>query len=109
MQKTTFLIFTYAIHAAFAVEPSSSYARLPMSFEPDLGQAGGKADYLARGAGYTIELRSGKAVLHIPDPQIPNGFSVSFPGAKPQPRVHAVDRLPGSANYFLGNRAAWRQ
>jgi len=33
---------------------SSSYGKLPISFEPNQGQAEGVFQYLARGAGYTL-------------------------------------------------------
>jgi len=39
------------------------YGRLPMHFEPNLGQAAGEVRYLARGAGYSLFLTDTEAVL----------------------------------------------
>jgi hypothetical protein len=39
------------------------YAKLPLSFEPNLGQANSDAKFLARGDGYSLFLNSDQAVL----------------------------------------------
>src|SRR3954471_7701552 len=44
---------------------SSSYGKLPISFEPNQGQTAGVVQYLARGAGYTLFLTPGEMVLTL--------------------------------------------
>jgi hypothetical protein len=43
----------------------TTYAQLPMSFEPNQGQTDGQVDFLARGRGYTLLLTSDEAVLTL--------------------------------------------
>ena len=44
---------------------SSSYGKLPISFELNQGQADGTVQFLARGMGYTLFLTPGEAVLSL--------------------------------------------
>src|SRR5712692_4191062 len=44
---------------------NASYGRLPLSFEPNRGQADRAVDFVARGAGYTVYLSRGSAVLTL--------------------------------------------
>ncbi|HEV2492825.1 MAG TPA: SBBP repeat-containing protein [Terriglobia bacterium] len=49
-------------------EPDVAYGRLPLSFEPNVGQAGSAPDsvkFLSRGAGYALFLTSNEAVLAL--------------------------------------------
>jgi len=51
------------------------YGKLPLSFEANRGQTGAQADYLARGAGYSLFLTGAKAVFafsHRPAPAFVN-------------------------------------
>ncbi len=43
--------------------PGEAYGRLPLSFEPNVGQAGGQFQFLARGSGYGLYLSPTGAVL----------------------------------------------
>jgi hypothetical protein len=42
-----------------------SYARLPLSFEPNEGQADGEVKFVSRGSGYTLLLTGTEAVLQL--------------------------------------------
>src|ERR1019366_6626 len=62
-----------AAHAAAPV-PSSArlaadYGKLPISFEVNQGQTDKPVQFLARGAGYTLFLTPGEAVLSLHAPQ----------------------------------------
>ena len=54
-----------SIQQAAPTHPSGGqavdYLRLPISFEANRGQAGSRVKFLARGAGYTLLLKSGEA------------------------------------------------
>jgi len=135
------LCFLYLSPAGVAAPASSSgtvpnapqYSALPLSFEPNQGQAEATADFLARGRGYAIFLTSDGAVLRLrnlaagtnvrqgdshpanraagqrPVPQNAGAqeadsiLRLRLVGALSHPVTQAEDRLPGKANYFLGN------
>ena len=109
---------------------SSSYGKLPISFEPNQGQTAGVVQYLARGAGYTLFLTPGEMVLtlhaSLPGTRKPDGAPMppaivppALEGAEKPAAVrmrligsnkHAqalgVDMLPGKSNYLIGRDPA---
>lgn len=111
-------------HGAFtevtpSARPVSLYARLPIRFEENRGQAHTRAQFLARGIGYSLFLSSTEAVLKL------RGKSATLPiayparkysvlrmrldGANPTARAVGIDELPGRDNYFIGSdRTRWR-
>ncbi|ACL01790.1 conserved repeat domain protein [Desulfatibacillum aliphaticivorans] len=102
---------------------NAAVRRLPMTFEPNAGQAQGQVRFIARCPG---------AVLYFYDNAVDfcveggNGASgdrggntsgirrtdrirMRLDGARPSPQIEAVGRLPGKANYFTGkNPAQWK-
>jgi len=46
----------------------ADYGKLPLNFEPNLGQADARVDFLARGAGYSLFLDPTEAVLSLHKP-----------------------------------------
>src|SRR3954453_4071971 len=44
---------------------SKTYSNLPMSFEKNVGQSRAGADFIARGAGYSVSFAPGEAVLAL--------------------------------------------
>jgi uncharacterized repeat protein (TIGR01451 family) len=108
---------------------SSSYGKLPISFEANHGQTDARVRFLARGAGYNVFLTSSEVVLalhrsHGDDMQshrLPSsmlhgtaaGISeaavetatvrMQLIGSDPSNRVEGMDALPGKANYLIGN------
>ena len=109
---------------------SSSYGKLPISFEVNQGQTAGVVQYLARGAGYTLFLAPGEMVLslHASPPAASNLHGTAFRtetmppatagagkpdflrmqliGSNEQAQALGVDPLPGKSNYFIGNDPA---
>jgi hypothetical protein len=105
---------------------SSSYGNLPISFEINQGQADPSAQFLARGAGYALYLRSNDALLALrsrhsgPSKQRGSTFPLRGPeltdkdsgassfahlqliNSNPSVRGEGLDRLPGLSNYFAG-------
>ncbi|HTW48519.1 MAG TPA: SBBP repeat-containing protein [Acidobacteriaceae bacterium] len=88
---------------------AASYARLPLSFEANAGQADARAQFLARGNGYTLALTADGAELSLRTAQGASGaLRMEVAGARATaPRGEA--QLPGTVSYFLGNDPAeWR-
>src|SRR6266513_84438 len=115
--------------AAFAeTRVSQSYGKLPLHFEANQGQTHQEVRFLARGAGYSLYLTAGEAVLVLTKPNpdakrdlrstperlgtqargTPVVVRMSLVGAAPKPRVSGLDELPGKANYLIGKPAKWR-
>ena len=114
----------------------AGYGRLPMHFEPNLGQTADEVKFVARGPGYTLFLTAGEAVLALRpsqpasdrvDPRhrrrpfeleaMTREAAPAVPGAvirtrlegatrNPAPQPEGVEKLPGISNYFLGNEPA---
>ena len=81
-------------------------ASLPLSFEPNVGQADPRVKFLSRGRVYTLFLTKDQAILTSENGK---GKSENEPvrlrivGAKPDAEATGRDELPGKANYFIGN------
>ena len=105
-----------ANHAAVVQQ----YVKLPLSFEPNLGQANSDAKFLARGDGYSLFLTSNEAVLAMaghstkstqPAAKAAHSTGVlrmELLGSNPAPNFSAQDELPGKSNYFIGDQKNWR-
>jgi hypothetical protein len=126
----TFLVwFALPATAATDVRVSESYGKLPLQFEANRGQTHKDVRFLSRGAGYSLYLTAGEAVLVLSEPDADatrdargtqarsgakaHGKSValrmSLVGAARKPVVTGADELPGKANYFIGkDRSQWR-
>src|ERR1700690_3724685 len=90
------------------------YAKLPLSFEPNLGQAKGDTKFLARGDGYSLFLTSDQAVLVMKGHASKSAkgatgvLDMQLVGSNPAPNFAAQDELPGKTNYFIGKQENWR-
>lgn len=82
----------------------SSLANAPLYFE------GGDASFTARGAQCNVTLAPAAAEMILGKPgSTARTVRLRFAGANPAAAMAGLDRLPGAANYFLGNDAAnWR-
>ncbi|HEV2378875.1 MAG TPA: SBBP repeat-containing protein [Terriglobia bacterium] len=107
--------------ASSPVRLADTYARLPLSFEANQGQAQKPVQFVSRGQGYTLALSAGEAVLALKGRQLsvvsrqsqPSGsienraadslLAMRLLGSSPKAAVTASDQLPGRANYFIGN------
>jgi hypothetical protein len=93
----------------------AAYGQVPLSFEPNLGQANSQVDFLSHGSGYTLFLNAGGATLSLqsgqagasarslPDTQAPSVVQMKLVGANTAAKATGLDRQPGISNYFLGN------
>jgi RHS repeat-associated protein len=111
------------------------FARLPLSFEPNMGQTDSPVRFQVRGLGGMIHFAEDETVLTLPGrrrgqdttaanrqdmPLAADALSATevisyhvlrqqFLGADPHPAVTGTTALPGKVNYFLGSdHAQWR-
>ncbi len=108
---------------------SEAFAKLPLAFEENRGQASKTADFIARGAGYSIALSSTETVLTLGKDQAKSGsvvgreekamlasqregqerLSLKFLGANAKAVRAGLEELPGKSNYLIGNDSTkWR-
>jgi len=88
-------------------EIASAYGKLPLSFEPNHGQADAAARFLTRGAGYQLLLTHKGAELRLQGAVRPAVVSMQLVNASPAPRMSGVGELPGKVNYFRGRPTDW--
>src|SRR2546426_194382 len=106
----------------------AAYGKLPLSFEANSGQADNSVRFLSHGRGYTVSLTGTEADVCFGAPErcgtrsavkdneaalhetarsggAPAGTLVrmKLAGANREPEVSGLDRLPGTANYFIGS------
>lgn len=79
-------------------------AGLPLSFEPNQGQAGASADFLAHGEGRTLSVNARGACLYLPGGKL----SIRLAGARAAAEPEALAPLPGKASSLRGDRRLWR-
>ncbi len=105
---------------------NEAYGKLPLSFEANRGQVSAHASFLSRGAGYTLFLTPGEAMLSLlkkdsdkaankDDARIEPSLVASgtlrwkLVDANSSPVVEGINELTGKSNYFTGRDArAWR-
>jgi hypothetical protein len=85
----------------------ASLAHLPISFEPNQGQTGSAAKFVAHGHGYALYLAPSEAILTLPEGSQNHlrqtAVEMMLSGANLRPEMAGADRLPGHSNYFIGN------
>jgi hypothetical protein len=100
-------LFAADVSAGTNIE--AAYAKLPLGFERNQGQAAAEVDYLSRGRNATLFLTGHEAVLTLRgDRAKPAVLRMRLAGANPQATVAAEEPLQGKVNYLLGNdRRQW--
>lgn len=82
-----------------------SYGKLPLSFEPNHGQAHRKIKYVSRGAGYLLLLTADQATLSLGSEQL----RMKVEGGNSRAKVSAEAQLESVSNYLIGNnRKEWQ-
>jgi hypothetical protein len=97
------------------------YGKLPLSFEPNLGQTAKEVQWLARGPQYTLFLAGHDAVLELnkivpaaqhgaPATISSSAVRMNLLGAMTVDAANGEDAQPGKANYFTGrDPAKWQR
>src|SRR4030095_13651229 len=105
---------TTANTAEVKMTVSENYGKLPLSFEPNMGQSAKAVKFLSRGNGYTVFLTATEAVFSLRrDHRSSNAASrarlrMKLTGANEAASVEGQQPLPGKVNYMIGNdRNAW--
>ena len=99
------------VEAAPVPRATEALGKLPLAFERNQGQATPAAQFLARGAGYTVTLSRGTAriALRRDKDAAPAAIDLRLVGARRNPRAAGRNPLLGKVNYFLGNDPSrWR-
>ncbi len=89
-----------------AARLQAAYGRLPLSFEPNQGQAPPAVRYLAHGAGYTLLLTAKGAVLALAGRGQRTTVRMRLAGVRQQPVFSGRQELAGRVNYLIGNDPA---
>lgn len=91
------------------------YARTPLAFEPNTGQADPGVRFQSRGAGFGFWLTSDEMVFSVPRHAPPGRdggrdvFRLRLLGVNPDAETVGRDELASKSNYFLGaDPAGWR-
>src|ERR1022692_76967 len=97
--------------------PAAKLMSVPLSFEPNQGQAASTVQFLSRGSGYALFLTPGKVVLnlerqkpasaaatgHTPPAASVDTVRMSLIGASSQANAVGLAPQPGVVSYFIGN------
>ncbi|MCW5961929.1 MAG: carboxypeptidase regulatory-like domain-containing protein [Pyrinomonadaceae bacterium] len=84
---------------------AENYGKLPLHFEPNLGQTDEQVKFTTRGKGYSLFLTENEAVLAL-EQKSENKRAVvkmQVEGANDSPESIGLDETAGRSNYFIGN------
>lgn len=88
--------------------PHAAYGKLPLSFEANHGQGDLRAQFVARGVGFTLSLAQAEVDLTFPTDDS-SALRMKLVGGNKNARVFGLDELPGKSNYFIGkDPKKWR-
>lgn len=104
--------------ATTRAEPSSYLARLPLRFEPNVGQSDASVRFLGRLGATSLAVRTSGVELSLPTsataategggPNTQAGLGITFEGGNPAPQIIGLDRQEGITNYLVGkDPAGW--
>lgn len=95
--------------AETTVPDLNEFAKLPLAFEANQGQADSRIMFMAHGLAYSVFLTRQEAVLNLTGPAgQTNVLYMALSSANPNPTVSGQERLPGESNYLIGNdRSKW--
>src|SRR5215813_8014392 len=86
------------------------YARLPLAFEANRGQADDTVRFIARAPGHSIFLMSTEAMMTFSHGRRTSAtVRMRLIGANPASAITGIEKLPGRINYFIGSDPTrWR-
>ena len=82
----------------------NDYAKLPVAFVENVGQADASVRYYAQGSRFGFYLTQKEVVLALTKENVDTGVALAlrFIGGNPHARIEGVDRAPGEVNYLQG-------
>ncbi|HEX9961219.1 MAG TPA: SBBP repeat-containing protein, partial [Pyrinomonadaceae bacterium] len=89
-----------------------AYGKLPLHFEPNLGQTDERVKFLARGQGYALFLTEKEAVLSLQKRGKNKAqdkravVRMRIEGANDAPKTAGLDETESKSNYLIGNDSA---
>src|ERR1035437_8960018 len=89
---------------------NESVGKLPLAFEPNLGQTDAQVKYVARAKGYTAFLTESETVLSIKGSAKGSARGVlrmKMPNARSATRLETSDPQVARSNYLKGDRSKW--
>ena len=91
--------------------PASAYAKLPLSFVPNVGQADPRVRFAAQSGGTSTFFTRRQAVfVFAKNRHKAVALRLGFPGASRQATIGGESLLAGRINYLIGNdRSKWRR
>lgn len=94
------------VPADIADRARAAYGNLPLTFEPNVGQAAQGVGFVARGHGYSLTLAPTEAALALAGPlgAAPATLGLTFLGADPGAQPRGLEPTPGRVNYLVGDR-----
>src|SRR5262245_4028453 len=100
---------TGASTTEFPVSISGTVSKLPMSFEPNMGQFPPAMRFASIGPAYALFLKSSGFKLRLRNVNNSEAVSleVAFPGANQSAEIRGVGRLSSETNYFHGEPKHW--
>src|ERR1700677_2369319 len=95
------LFLLLSLNSASAASPATpGFAKLPLSFEPNRGQADARVQFLSRGPDFTLYLTAGDAILRL---QRQDLVDMQLLGASLSSTARGLEPQPGVVNYIVGN------
>ena len=88
---------------------SEKYGKLPINFEPNVGQTDESVRFLARGAGYSLFLKDDQVLLSLQKPAegakavSQSTIRMRMSAANPSPQFEAIELAEARTNYLTGN------
>jgi hypothetical protein len=83
----------------------ATYGRLPLHFEPNVGQTDGRVRFLARGGGMTAFFTDAETVMLLGRSE-QTVVRMRLENAGQPRRMVGLEKMPGVSNYFIGNEPA---
>src|SRR5579883_1625407 len=77
-----------------------AFGRMPLYFEPNVGQADSSARFVSRGAESRMLFKEGSVQIGLDGH---TNVSMRFLGSNPGPVIEGLDPRPGKSNYLIGN------
>jgi hypothetical protein len=85
-------------------------AKLPLVFEPNVGQTDSQVKFLARSMGYSVYLTgANRAVFGVPNNgKAADALSLNLVGANASAKPQTLEKTSGVSNYYMGkDRSKW--